>query len=125
LARIYETRFAPVQSYRRRIWQVLVAEFFQSLVPDTGAVFDLGCGYGEFINSIKARLKYAMDLNPNSKQHLQRMFDFIHQDCSARWPLPEAELDVIFTSNFFEHLPDKETLGRNAGGSFPLLETGR
>ena len=124
LARIYETRFAPVQSYRRRIWQVLVAEFFQSLVPDTGAVFDLGCGYGEFINSIKARLKYAMDLNPNSKQHLQTDIRFIHQDCSARWPLPEAELDVIFTSNFFEHLPDKETLGRTLEEAFRCLKPG-
>ena len=34
------------------------------------------------------------------------------QDCSARWQLADASLDVVFTSNFFEHLPDKTALGR-------------
>ena len=28
------------------------------------------------------------------------------------WPLPDGSLDVVFTSNFFEHLPDKPALGR-------------
>ena len=37
---------------------------------------------------------------------------FLLQDCSTRWPLPDASLDVVFTSNFFEHLPDKAALGR-------------
>src|SRR5689334_22277704 len=112
LARIYDSRFAPVKSYRKCVWGVLVTHFFQKLVSDTGAVFDLGCGYGEFINAIKARLKYGMDLNPNAKQHLLPEVQFIHQDCSARWPLPQGDLDTVFTSNFFEHLPDKQMLGR-------------
>src|SRR5262249_39433524 len=33
-------------------------------------------------------------------------------DCSAPWPLNQNSLDVVFTSNFFEHLPDKPALGR-------------
>ena len=28
------------------------------------------------------------------------------------WPLGEGELDTVFTSNFFEHLPNKIALGR-------------
>jgi SAM-dependent methyltransferase len=124
LARIYDSRFAPVQSYRKRIWEVLVTHFFQEMVPEKGAVFDLGCGYGEFINSIKARLKYGMDLNPNSKQHVLPEVQFIHQDCSARWPLPQGELDTVFTSNFFEHLPDKNTLGRTLEEAFRCLKPG-
>jgi SAM-dependent methyltransferase len=37
--------------------------------------------------------------------------NFIEQDCSLPWPLPDNSLDVVFTSNFFEHLPSKELLG--------------
>src|SRR5688572_19193704 len=34
------------------------------------------------------------------------------QDCSQAWALPDDSLDVVFTSNFFEHLPDKLALKR-------------
>ncbi len=29
-----------------------------------------------------------------------------------RWQVPDESLDVVFTSNFLEHLADKATLGR-------------
>jgi SAM-dependent methyltransferase len=51
-----------------------------------------------------------MDLNPRSPEYLAPGVEFLAQDCSARWPLPNASLDVVFTSNFFEHLPDKKAL---------------
>ena len=75
-------------------------------------VLDLGCGYGEFINQVRCREKFAMDLNPDAPRHLNPDVQFLLQDCSARWQLPDGSLDVVFTSNFFEHLPDKPALGR-------------
>ncbi|SPE58975.1 Methyltransferase type 11 [Verrucomicrobia bacterium] len=108
---IYGQRFAANQAYRRRVWQVLIAEFFQPITGAKSAVLDLGCGYGEFINQIAAREKYGMDLNPDSSAHLAPGVHFFRQDCSQPWPLPENTLDVVFTSNFFEHLPDKAALG--------------
>ncbi len=77
-------------------------------------VLDLGCGYGEFINTIRCRNKYAMDLNPDAPRFLSQDITFLHQDCSRRWQLPDASLDVVFTSNFFEHLPDKVGAGPNS-----------
>ena len=57
-----------------------------------------------------------MDMNPGAAKHLKPGVTFIEQDCSADWKLPEASLDVVFTSNFFEHLPTKkafwDTLGQ-------------
>ncbi|WP_200821120.1 class I SAM-dependent methyltransferase [Oceanicoccus sp. KOV_DT_Chl] len=32
---------------------------------------------------------------------------FINQSCADSWPVDDHSLDVIFTSNFLEHLPDK------------------
>src|SRR5215813_9579784 len=113
-----------MQAYRQKVWGVLVSDFFQSLVPETGAILDLGCGYGEFINQVKAARKLAMDLNPGSREHVTPEVQLIQQDCSSPWPLRDSELDVVFTSNFFEHLPDKATLGRTLEEIFRCLKPG-
>jgi SAM-dependent methyltransferase len=112
LSRIYAQRFAANQAYRRKIWGVLIEDFFGKMVPSQGAVLDLGCGYGEFINAVPAARKHGMDLNPDAAQHLAPGVEFHCQDCSQAWPVGDSSLDTVFTSNFFEHLPDKATLGR-------------
>ncbi len=111
LTTIYTQRFAGRESYRARVWQVLIRHFFQKFVPADGAVLDLGCGYGEFINQVSCGQKFGMDLNPATAELLAPEVSFIEQDCSEPWPLADETLDVVFTSNFFEHLPNKETLG--------------
>jgi len=110
--------------YRNRVWQVLTREFFNRWVRPDATVLDLGCGYGEFINNIPAGRKLAMDLNPDAAKHLVPGIEFLHQDCSAPWPLPDNCLDVVFTSNFFEHLPDKECLNRTLCHALRCLKPG-
>jgi len=110
LRREYDLRFSAMQEYRAQVWKVLTGSFFQKFIPETAAVLDLGCGWGEFINQIRAGAKYGMDLNPASRSKLASGVTFFEQDCSARWPLEDASLDVVFTSNFFEHLLNKEML---------------
>ena len=107
LARLYKHRFEPQADYRHRVWQVLIERFFQQFVPQAATLLDLGCGHGEFVNQVKARVRFGMDLNPNSKAHLHPDVRFVHHDCSARWPLDDGQFDVVFTSNFLEHLPDR------------------
>jgi SAM-dependent methyltransferase len=110
LETIYGQRFEGRREYRNRVWQVLIGSFFQKFVRSEDSVLDLGCGYGEFINNIRCRTKYGMDLNPTAGRMLASGVHFFQQDCSAQWPLGESSLDVVFTSNFFEHLPDKRAL---------------
>ena len=112
LQRIYGARFSDNLEYRRKVWSILVEDWFGQFVQPSDAVLDLGCGYGEFINTVKSTKKFAMDLNPDAPSFLNKDIQFLLQDCSARWELPDASLDVVFTSNFFEHLPDKPALGR-------------
>lgn len=113
LQSIYEQRFDPAnQAYRQRLWATLVDSFFQRWIPLDGAVLDLGCGYGEFINQVRCGRKFGMDLNPSSAEHLAPGVALLAQDCSQRWALADESLDVVFTSNFFEHLPDKLALKR-------------
>jgi SAM-dependent methyltransferase len=124
LARIYANRFAETSAYRGRVWRVLVPRFFQQFAPESGTVLDLGCGYGEFINNIRAQCKIGMDLNPDSKARLNPEVAFLQQDCSKTWQVEPNQLDLVFTSNFFEHLPDKHTLGMTLDQAFRCLKPG-
>jgi SAM-dependent methyltransferase len=112
LQRIYDVRFSGNVEYRKRVWGVLIDEWFARYTRPGDSVLDLGCGYGEFINGVRCRQKYAMDLNPDAARFLDREVTFLGQDCSAQWRLADASLDVVFTSNFLEHLPDKTAVGR-------------
>src|SRR4051812_6425455 len=98
LLAIYERRFKDERAlYRQQLWRTLVNAFFQPMIPPGAHVLDLGCGYGEFINHVNAGARYAMDLNPKARAHLQPDVRFLFQDCSQRWELPDQSLDVVFT----------------------------
>ena len=103
----YRMRFSRTEEYRNNVWKILCDEYFSLLVFPEAHVLDLGCGWGEFINNVKAGRKYAMDLNPDAGPRLQEGTRFLNQDCSKEWGIQSESLDVVFTSNFIEHLPDK------------------
>lgn len=124
LKRIYQARFAANVAYRRKVWEILVSDFFQKYFQPNDTVLDLGCGYGEFINAIHCANKYAMDLNPEAPSYLDPSVKFLEQDCSALWPLPGEALNAVITSNFFEHLASKEALGRTLDEIFRCLAPG-
>jgi len=107
LQKEYALRFEPHREYRQRVWQVLCSHFFARLIPPDARVLDLGAGWGEFINNIVAAERLAMDLNPETASRLAEGVRCLQHDVSLPWPLPDGSLDVVFTSNFLEHLPDK------------------
>lgn len=112
LRRIYLQRFANSVAYRKKVWRVLVRSFFQNYVNQNDVVLDLGCGYGEFINNVGCGEKLAMDLNPEASEYLQPGIRFLQQNCTAQWAVESGSLNAVFTSNFFEHLPNKSSLGQ-------------
>lgn len=111
LKEIYRNRF-PQSSieYRNSIWEVLTGKFFSKWIKEEDCVVDLGCGYGEFINNVSCSKRYALDLNPDSKNWLGKDVVLFEQDCTMHWPMDNESVDVVFTSNFFEHLPSKDAL---------------
>jgi SAM-dependent methyltransferase len=112
LQSLYRHRFSPSElPAKNAIWQVLCRQFFQRYI-DAGndTVLDLACGYGEFINNIGARRKIAVDLNPDSPAALAPGIEFHAVRANELAPIASASVDVVFTSNFFEHLPSKAVL---------------
>jgi len=106
----YQSRFANQQKYRNDVWKILCTMYFQNYISENSIILDVGAGWGEFINNIKGSDKYAMDLNPDTKALLSKGINFLQQDCSEKWPIETESLDVIFTSNFLEHLSNKDSL---------------
>ena len=124
LRRIYGARFEKNLEYRKQVWGVLAPEFFQKYVSPSAKKLDLGCGYGDFINTIRCGRKLAMDLNPDAPRFLAEDVHFLQQDCSTRWPCDDSSLDIIFSSNFFEHLPGKNALKQTLEECFRCLKPG-
>lgn len=112
LEHLYRVRFSHHREYRNRVWQVLATRYFSHWIEPTASVLDLGCGYCEFINNVAAARKYGMDLNPDATRHAAAGVTVFSQDCSEPWPVPEGSLDVVFTSNFFEHLSTEAHIER-------------
>jgi SAM-dependent methyltransferase len=110
LQRLYEKRFAGKSEYRDKVWRVLVDEYFAQWIPASATVLDLGCGYCEFINNVRSEKRFGMDLNPDTVQHAAAGVQILQQSCSQPWALTDESLDVVFTSNFFEHLYTKRDL---------------
>ena len=124
LERTYHRRFDANLDYRNAVWKTLIRDFFSRYLRPSDHVLDLGCGYGQFINNVQCVQRYAMDLNPESRRVLQSGIAFLEQDCSTPWPVPSGSLDVVFTSNFFEHLPSKAHLTRTLEEAYRCLRAG-
>jgi len=124
LAHQYRLRFERTAEYRDAVWRVLCADWFSRFVRPDASVLDLGSGWGEFIRNIVAARKFALDLNPDARVRAAAGVTSLAQDCSTEWQLEPESLDVVFTSNLLEHLPDKAHIERTIGQAYRCLKPG-
>lgn len=115
-------RFSKSEEYRNQVWKTLCNNHFSKIIHPESQVLDVGAGWGEFINNITAAKKYAMDLNPDTAMRLSQETHFIRQDCSQTWQIESESLDVVFTSNFLEHLACKADVGKTIAEAYRCLK---
>ena len=101
--RYLETRYTPDPG-RRRVWQAIV-EYLQPHVPPGGSVLDLGAGYCDFVNQIRASRRYALDRSADFGRFCADGVQFLHSEV-VPIGLPDNSLDAVFASNLLEHLDD-------------------
>lgn len=101
---IYQRRFGPDLSFRQKMWQVLCKDFFQRYVPAHSSVMEIGAGYCEFINNIDARSKIAVDLNPDTQRLAGSDVKVVISSSTDLSAIDTGSIDIVFASNFFEHL---------------------
>ena len=111
LPQLYRTRFSQQDRTRKyALWKVLCEQFLQRYVRPSDVVVDLGAGYGEFINHIHCARKYAVDLNDETEHAVGPDVTFLKRRASQLSEIPTGSVDVVFTSNFFEHMTSKDEL---------------
>jgi dolichol-phosphate mannosyltransferase len=125
LERLYRHRFDEASRVsKQRLWKVLVESFFQNFVTPTAVVLDLGCGFGEFLNHLRCARRIGVDLNPESAKHLAAGIEFHGGDVCTLPMIPEATVDLVFSSNLMEHLPSKEAAERMLREARRVLKPG-
>ncbi|MCX7641858.1 MAG: class I SAM-dependent methyltransferase [Elusimicrobiales bacterium] len=107
---IYKNRFSEKEKIQsEKIWEVLVENYFQNIIPQNSTILDIGMGEGYFLKHIKCSQKFGIDSNPETiKKHEDGIKIYI-----AKVPpllmFNSNYFDFIFISNFLKHLnsPDK------------------
>ena len=121
---LYKHRFHGNSRYRDDVWKILCHDFFAKYIESNSVLLDLGAGGGEFSRNIVAKKKLAMDLNPDCGKSMPEDCIFLQQDCSTTWLVKDATLDIVFTSNFLEHLQHKELVEFTLREAFRCLKQG-
>ena len=94
----------PFDPRRAVLWKALWRQHFSELVPPSACVLDLGCGYGEFINSVIARRRIALDRWDEFPRFLAPGVEAIVASVTDLDRLEDGVVDFAFASNLFEHL---------------------
>lgn len=91
-------------SRRSVVWDSLWRFHFRHLVQPTDCVLDLGCGHGDFINSVRAARRVAVDAWPGFPALLEPGVEAVVGSVTALDAIADASIDFAFASNLFEHL---------------------
>ena len=130
LKKMYDNRFGEDIEFRNKMYRVLCQDFFQKYIPPDSSVLDLAAGYCEFINNINAKEKIALDLNPDIKKFAASDVRVIESTSTSMEHNKDNSIDVVFTSNFLEHLERADIIKTvqevhrilKAGGKFLILQ---
>jgi SAM-dependent methyltransferase len=97
------------------VWGALWKYFFQRRISVQDVVLDLGCGYGEFINSVTAKRRIALDLWPDFPKHMAEGVETIIAPVTDLSALEDGSIDYAFASNLFEHISQDDLVKVLAG----------
>lgn len=94
---------------KRSLHYARLKELLANLIPPGKKVFEVGCGTGDLLASLKPRLGFGTDISSkmislaNRKYQSRKNLTF-----SAGWP--KGKFDYIFMSDVIEHLENPEEI---------------
>jgi trans-aconitate methyltransferase len=97
----------PLIAERATVWRE-IARYVERDAPDCDLALELGAGYCDFINQFGARRKLAFDLNPEMARFAARGVELRIDDANALPGVAAGSADLIFASNFLEHLTEPQ-----------------
>src|SRR3984957_17894758 len=107
-AHLYEYRFRDVeQTGRLAVWRE-IARYVHARMGAPERMLDPAAGRGEFIRSVPAAERWAVDLVKQADLEADNVKMIISDIMDAE--LPADYFDGVWVSNFLEHLPDQNAV---------------
>lgn len=124
LKEVYDLRFDERdRQAKNAIWKEL-GRFFQRYVAGDARVVDVACDAGYFIRNIRAKERWATDIR-DVEAALPADVRFVHASgLDLAGVLPNAYFDLVFFSNYLEHLASNEAVLEQLRVAYSLLKPG-
>jgi SAM-dependent methyltransferase len=123
LPAIYNARFSDEDAAEKdSLWRE-ITRYLQRFVPERATVLDIACDRGYFIRNIDAHEKWAADLADVS-EHLGDIKFVQANGLQLHEELPTTYFDLIFMSNYLEHLRSREDVVQQLRVARELLRPG-
>lgn len=121
---VYTRRFDDAEArLKDAVWSEIV-RYLARWIRDDDAVLDLGCDRGHFIRQVRARERWGTDVRDVASQ-LGPDVRFVRADGLAlRDVLPGEHFDVVFASNYLEHLASPDAVLEQLRVTHDLLRPG-
>lgn len=102
----FKTRFT-FDKKRDIVWKC-ITKYLQKYVNQNSRVLDVGAGYCTFINNIRAKEKHALDIFESLRSYADKDVRVHIRPSTGMKGIKSGYFDVVFASNFFEHLKREE-----------------
>jgi len=124
LDHVYVRRFSDDDARTKDgVWRE-IARFLQRYIDRDGPILDLACDRGDFIRNIRGAEKWAVDVRDVSV-HLPPDVRFVQVDgLMVASELPNDYFDVVFMSNYLEHLASNDAVIEQLRACWQLLRRG-
>lgn len=96
-----------VDPRRTIVWREII-KFISKYIPQNSTVLDLGAGYCDFINQVKAAKKIAVDYSPDLSKYAAEDVEKINSTASDLSVISDESVNVVLSSNLFEHFTEEE-----------------
>lgn len=107
---------------RKRVWAAITEYLQCKIMGEPESVLEIGPGYGDFINQIRATRRIAVDIVDVSS-HIEPDVEFHLADATNMSFLDSDSIDIAFASNVFEHM-SRETVDKALDEIHRVLKPG-
>jgi len=122
---LYALRFDEADRImKNRLWKAICSGFLQKFIERNASILDLGAGFCEFINNIDCTNKYAVDINEDVKRFASNGVKTFVTSSTDMKEIKDSSIDIVFASEFFEHLKNTEELFATFLEIHRILKTG-
>lgn len=121
---IYDRRFSRADSlHKDRVW-IEICRYLERFIPHDARLLDIACGDGHFIRHVNGAERWASDLR-DMAHHLPADTHFLQANgLELDALLMPNHFDVVFMSNYLEHLLSRSEVVRQLQVCQHLLRPG-